>query len=188
MNTKPLARRWTTIVLALGAAGAYVFFSYLPGEAGLESLRAELASAQESIQQAETLAPAIEATRQQAEMTGAYVQSWEQSAPTEHELSELFGRINRLAEDSGATTTLFEPQAAVPYDTLCRLPVRMACAGSFGAICRFLATLERLEESIWIDELQIGGIGEDSEDVLCELTLDVFADNPDGSGQVDRSE
>ena len=188
MNTNPLARRWTTIVLALGVAGAYAFFCYLPGEAALKGLRTELASVKESIQQAETFAPAIEATCQQAEMTGAYIEKWEQATPSEDELSELFGRINRLAEESGVTTTLFEPHAAIPYDTLSRLPVEMSCAGSFGAISRFLAALERLEESIWIADLQISKNGEDSEDVLCELTLDVFADNPDGSDQVDRSE
>lgn len=188
MNTNLISRHWKTIVLTVGAAGAYAFFCYLPGEAALDGLRAELAAAEESIHQAETFAPAIEATRQQADVTREYVQKWEESAPSEDELSELFGRINRLAEESGATTTRFEPQVAVPYDTLCRLPVEMACAGSFGEICRFLGALERLEETIWIGELRIERDGEDSEEVQCELTLDVFADNPDGSDQVDHSE
>ena len=188
MNSNLLSRHWKTIVLTLGAAGTYAFLCYLPGEAALDGLRAELAAAAESIQQAETFAPAIEATRQQTDITRQYVQKWEESAPSEDELSELFGRINRLAEQSGVTTTRFEPQPAVPYDTLCRLPVEMACAGSFAEICRFLQALERLEETIWIGELRMRQDGEDEEDLGCELTLDVFADNPDGSDQVDHSE
>ena len=188
MKTKLTSRHWTGIVLAVGAVNVYVYFSYLPGRAYLDGLRAELATADASIQQADTFAPAIETTRQQSDKTREHVRKWEQSAPTEEALAELFGRINRLAEQSGATTTRFEPQAALRYDTLCRFPVEIACSGSFAEICGFLQGLERQEETLWIGELQMERDDEDGEVVHCELTLDVFADNPAGSDQVDRSE
>jgi Tfp pilus assembly protein PilO len=188
MKINLTSRHWTSIALAVGAVGAYAYFSYLPGEASLDELRAELAAADESIEQAEMFGPAIEATRQQLDVTRAYVDGWEQSAPTENDMSGLFGRINRLAKESGATTTRFEPQAALPYDATCRLPVEMACAGSFAQICGLLQALESLEETVWIGELRMQQAGEDSEDVHCELILDIIADNPGDSDQVDRSE
>ncbi len=188
MKTHPVSRPWTILVLAAAAAGAYLCFGYLPGEASLDGLRGELAAVEESIQQAEMLAPAIEATRQQSGKTAEYVRKWEQSAPSEDQLSELFGRINRLAEESGATTTRFEPQPPVPYDTICRLPVQMGCAGSFGQIGRFLRALECLDQTVWIGALRMEQAGENREDVHCELTLDIFADNSGGSDQVGRSE
>ena len=188
MNTKLTSRHWTTILMAVGAVGAYAYFSYLPGEARLDALRAELAAADDSIQQAEMLVPAIEATRQQADTTRQYVDRWEESAPGEDDLSVLLGRINQLAEQSGPTTTTIEPQAAVEYDTVFRFPVEMACAGSFAEICRFVQALEQQQETLWIGKLRIVQDGEDSEAVNCEINLDIFADNPDGSDQVDHSE
>ena len=188
MKTKLASRDWTSIVLAVGAVNAYVYFSYLPARAYLDGLRAELCAAEQSIREVETLGPAIAATDQQYGTTAEYVEKWEASAPTEHELTAIFGRINRLAEQSGATTTRLEPAPAVPLDTICRLPVEMACAGSFTAICQFLRAVESMEETVWIGELRMEQNRKDGEDVHCELTLDIFADNPDGSDQADRSE
>jgi hypothetical protein len=48
--------------------------------------------------------------------------------------------------------------------------------------------LEHQEETFWISKLRMVQNGEDSKDMKCEITLDIFADNPDGSGQVGRSE
>jgi Tfp pilus assembly protein PilO len=188
MKTKPASRQWMTVVLAVGAVGAYVYFAHLPGEARLKALRAELAAADDSIQQAEMLDSAIEATRKQADTTRQYVEKWEDSAPSEDDLSELFGRISQLIEQSGPTTTLFEPQEAVLYDTVFRLPVEVASTGSFAEVCRLLHGLEHQEETFWISKLRMVQNGEDSKDMKCEITLDIFADNPDGSGQVGRSE
>ena len=188
MKTSISHNTWLVIVPVLGLAIAYVFFLYLPGQEAIGKLREDLATREEFIQQVEAFGAAIEATRQEFDKTEEYVQRWEESAPSEDELSVLFGRISQLAKDSGTTTTRFEPQPATHYDAIGRIPLAVECLGSFGQICEFLRSLEGLEETIWVENLQMERVGEGGGDVKCELSLAVFADNPDDSDQVDLSE
>ena len=188
MKTNLVPSHWIVIVPAVAAAAAYVYFLFLPGQRSLAGLRAEMSAAEQFIGQVEAFSPAIEATQQQLDTTRDYVGQWEQSAPTEDGLARVFGRINRLAKESDITTTRFEPHTAVPYDKIRRVPVAVTCVGSFGQICQFLRALECLEETIWVEGLQMQRRGKDSEDIECELTLAIFADNSGDSDQVDRSD
>lgn len=188
MKTSLTASRWILVVPLVAAAGAYFYFVFLPGQRSLASLREELSAADQFIAQVEAFGPALLSTQQQLGKTRQYVDQWEQTAPTEAGLSGVFGRINRLAKESGVTTTRFEPQPAVPYDTVRRLPVAVRCVGSFGQVCRFLQALEGMEETIWAESLKMQRTGEDRESVECELSLAIFADNPDDSDQVAPSD
>jgi len=188
MKSNLTASRWILVAPAVAAAGAYFYFVFLPGQRSLAGLQEELNAADRFIAQVEAFGPALHATQQQLDVTRRYVDQWEKTAPTEDGFSRVFGRINRLAKESGVTPTRFEPQPAVPYDTVQRLPVMMTCVGSFGETCRFLQALEGLEETIWVERLQMQKTGEASEKVESELTLGIFADNPDDSDQVDPSD
>jgi len=188
MKSKITASRWILVAPAVAAAGAYFYFVFLPGQRSLAGLQEELNAAERFIAQVEAFGPALRATQQQLDQTRRYVERWEKTAPTEDGLSRVFGRVNRLAKESGVTTTRFEPRQAVPYDTVQRLPVAMTCIGSFAETSRFLQTLEGLEETIWVERLQMRKTGQDSEVLECELTLAIFADNPDDSDQVDPSD
>ena len=52
-------------------------------------------------------------------------------------------------------------------------------------IAEFLHALESLPPTIWVDELEIGSSGGNSEPMVCQLTVIIFADNSDDSDQVD---
>ena len=188
MKTTARPNNWIFIVPVTALVVAYVYFFFLPGERSVRGLREELAGATEEIEQAEAFRPAIEASREEFEKTDAYVRRWEESAPSEEDLSGLFGQINRLTKDSGATTTRFEPQPTVDYDKIRQVPVALACVGSFSQISAFLRDLENLRETIWIENLEMERPREDSEDVQCQLTLAILGDKPDDSDQVDRAE
>ena len=187
MRTNLPQSRWIVAVPVVAVAAAYLCFSFVPGQQAIDQLREELSAAEEFVEQVEAFGPAMEITRQECERTRTYVRAWEESAPSEEELSELFGRINLLAKASGTTTTRFDPQPPVVYDEIRRIPVLFACVGSFGQICGLLQELERLEQSVWVEELRMEGSGVDGENVQCDLTLAIFADNPENSGQVDES-
>lgn len=178
---------WIIVAPGAALAVAYLAFVYLPGQRAINALREQVTNTEQYVEQGQTMALATEATRQEFERTRSYVGAWEDSAPSEDELSGLFGRISRLAKDSGTTTVRFDPQPAAAYDKVRRIPVTMACAGSFGQISEFLRGLEGLDQTVWIESLQMEGSGENEEDVQCELTLGIFAGNPDDSDQVDRS-
>ncbi len=188
MNPKLARSRWILVGLAVAVAGAYFYFLFLPGQRTLASLHEELNATEQFIAQVGAFGPAFQSTQQQLDKTRQYVDQWQQTAPTEDGLSGVFGRINRLAKESGITTTRLEPQPAIPYDSVRCLPVAVTCVGSFGQTCRFLQALEGLEETIWVESLQMQRAGEDSEDVECELNLAIFADNSGDSDQVDPSD
>lgn len=187
MRTNLPQSRWIVAVPAVAVAAAYLFCSFLPGQQAIDGLRQELSAAEEFVDQVEAFGPATEITRQECERTQTYVRAWQESAPSEEELSELFGRINLLAKASGTTTTRFDPQPPVLYDEIRQTPVLFACVGSFGQVCGLLQELERLEETVWVEELRMESSGENGKNVQCDLTLAIFADNPENSGQVDQS-
>jgi len=176
---------WIVIVPGAALAVLYAVFVFLPGEKANARVRHELAAAEEFVEQVEAFGSAMDATQREFDKTQQYIQAWKQSAPSEDGLSALFGEINRLATQSGTTTTRFEPEPAIRYDAVCRVPIAMACVGSFGQVCEFLRGLESLDETIWVEDLQMEETGKESENVQCEMTLAVFADNPDDSDQVD---
>ncbi len=187
-TAKLAASQWIVTVPAVAAAAAYVYFFFIPTQRSIAGIRGELNAADDFIAQVEAFGPAIEATRDQLETTEQYVERWHQAAPDEEGLSAVFGRISRQAKLSGITTTRFEPQPAIPYDTLRRVPVAVTCVGSFEQVCRFLRALEGLKETVWVEAVQMERFAEDGGEVQCELSLAVFADNPDDSDQVDGSE
>jgi len=188
MKTRVPSNNWIFIMPVAALVVAYAYFFFFLGEKSVRGFHEELAAVTEEIDEAEAFRAAIEATREQFEKTDEYVRRWEESAPSEEEWSGLFGRLNRLAKDSGATTTRFEPQLAVDYDKIRQVPVALACVGSFPQISAFLRDLESLRETIWIESLKMERPSEDSENVQCQLALAIFSDKPDDSDQVDRAE
>jgi len=188
MKTSISGSTWLVIVPVLAVAVAYVFLVFLPGQEAIGKLREELAGREAFIQQVEAFGATIEATQQELDKTEEYVGRWEAATPSEDELSVVFGRISQLAKDSGTTTTRFEPQPATHYDEIRRIPLAVECHGSFASVCEFLCSLEGLEETVWIESLQMEQAGEDGGNVKCEVSMAIFADNPDDSDQVDLSE
>jgi hypothetical protein len=186
-STANRSKRSILVLSAAALAALYALLVFLPTERGIGALASQLAASERLVERGELIGPAADITRQELAKTQAYIEAWEESAPSEARLPELFGRIHVLAQQSGATATQFDPQPALPYATIRRIPVDVACVGSFGQICRFLEGLERLDQTIWIESLRMEASGEDSQDVRCDLILGVFADNQDNSDQVDRS-
>lgn len=186
-RTAHRSKRWILVLSAAALVALYALFVFLPAERRMAAWSGQLAAAKRLVEQAELIRPAAEITRQELAKTEAYVEAWEESAPSEARLPELLGRVHLLAKQSGATATRFDPQPAIPYDKIRHMPVEVACVGSFGQICRFLEGLERLDQTIWVESLRMEAVGEDGQDVQCDMILGVFADNPDNSDQVDRS-
>jgi Tfp pilus assembly protein PilO len=181
------ANPWIIVAPGAALALAYLVFVYLPEHRAINALREQLTNTDQYVEGGQNLDLAAQATQHEFDKARAYVRVWEECAPSEDDLSGLFGRINLLARDSGATTVRFDPQPAVPYDKLRRIPVKMACVGSFAQVSKFLQYVEGLDETIWIESLRMEGSGESGEDVQCELTLGIFAGNWDDSDQVDHS-
>jgi Tfp pilus assembly protein PilO len=179
-----LGGSWIVTLPVAGLAVAYVLFLFLPGEREIGRLSDELTVQREFISGSMSGTAAVVATGRQLEEARQYASKWEESSPSEDEVSELFGRITALAKAAGATTTRFEPDRAVRHEALSRIPVVVGCTGSFGQVCRFIRDLESLPPTIWIEQMRIEGTGKDGQNVQCELVLEILADNSGDSGQV----
>lgn len=180
-------RTWLVLAVLGGLAVSYGHFFYVPGSRQIAEMTSKLAEAEVEASEAVPLVAALSATRQQLEKVNRYVGTWRAAAPSEHELAELFERIHELTRLADTETTRFEPQAAVAYETFVCIPVSMECQGSFSNLAVVLSGLEAMQEPIWVTSVEIRASGEDGEFARAEITLDVFADNPEDSDQEDLS-
>lgn len=187
MKTSSLLNGWTIPIAAVGLAVAYAFCFFLPGQRQVAELSQQVATEQAFVQQTEALAPALAATEQQIQAARAYNAAWKEASPSPADLAALFGQIHELAKAAGVTTTRLDPDVPVDLARLRRIPLMIGCTGQFTQIARFLESVERLPQTIWIENLRLEAGGENGKDVQCEVMLEIFADNPKNSGQVNLS-
>lgn len=187
MKTASLLNSWTLPLVAAGMAVAYAFGFFLPQQRSLAELSRQVTSQQELIDQATALAPALAATEQQIQATFQYNTSWQAASPTDMTLPALFGQIHQLAKTAGVTTTRFDPDAPVTLARVRRIPLKIGCVGQFSQIARFLESVERLPQTVWVENLRMETGSQSGEAVQCEVALEVFADKPENSDQVKLS-
>lgn len=178
---------WMALV-ALGAvAAAYAYLFYLPNRREITAMKQELTEAEAQAEGTVPLVAAIGATQKELDEVTRFVEDWQDAAPSENELSELFERIYELTQLAETETTRFEPQGAVAFETFLRVPVSMECRGSFAQLARLLTGLETMREPIWVSSVEIQATGAGGAEAKAEITLDVFADNLDDSDQENLS-
>ncbi len=175
------------IVLLLALGAGYVGFVFVPQHRALGKLSADLATQRDYIDRTGDLVPAVQAVQQELEQTNAYNTKWQEHTPDERQLAALFGEISGLAKESGITTTRFNPDPIVAYDRIRKIPLTVGCKGTFSQVEKFLCGLEALPQAIWIEHVSIEKQPQDKENVSCEASLVIFADNPDNSDQVKPS-
>lgn len=178
---------WIVVLVGVAVAAAYVVFVFLPQHRTTRTLRAELAAKQQYLDRTGDPASMIQAAQQELEKTTAYNAVWTKETSGRKELATLFGEISALAKAAGTTTTRFDPEPILSYHTLRRIPLTMGCRGSYAQIHKFLADVERLTKSVWVDQVRFEKIPQDSKNIQVEINLVIFADNPVNSDQVNRS-
>jgi len=184
--SKPHRNVIMTLVLA-GLGAAYLYFVYLPSQREIRRVEKDLALRRQYIRQslqAATALPAIEAKLQTVRQQTA---RWTAAAPTPEQVGTVYARINALVDQTGAATTRFQPLADLPQGTIHRFPVNLAISGSFPQACQFLYDLEQLPATLWIEDLKIEQAAGAGQDVSCELTVVIVADNSENSDQANRS-
>jgi Tfp pilus assembly protein PilO len=76
-------------------------------------------------------------------------------------------------------TVRFDPQAHQRYQILHKLPLEMEVQGAFAQVFDFVRRLESLEAPIWVEEVSLEPVSENSEDLQCELKMAIFAARTD---------
>jgi Tfp pilus assembly protein PilO len=179
---KPSVRHSWLITLPIASvAGAYLYFFFFPGQLAIAELRHELQNKQAYAANRITVLTQIAKLEQEIKDTQAYNEDFAPRPCRSAELAKLFGQIAERTQQAGVVTTRFAPESPVKYDALRRIPLRLGCEGSFGAVCKLLESLESLDERLWIDDLNLSSAGKDGKNVSCEISLVVFADNSENS-------
>ena len=168
-------------------AVVYVQFFFLPNQGSIRELRDEATAKETFVLAGGNLASAVVATRAKLARLNEYTSAWEKESPKRSELAALFGKISSLAVSRQVSIASFDPQPVKRHDGICAFPLDISFSGTFSQTFAFLRDLEELPQSIWITRVNIEKIAEPRKDVECELSLDIFGDNLDNSGQDDRS-
>lgn len=170
------------ITLALsGGSLAYVFFLFLPGQLAVGSLRDQFREQQLFIVQSERLQSVIRSTEKELGETDAFCDAWREVAAVESKLPEFFGRITAAANKNGLDVVRLTPGAQIELSSIRRVPFALTTDGSFEQLFLFLRGVEAMPEVVWVTEMKISPDGGSTENVRCELELEVFTDNQDFS-------
>ena len=156
------------------AAVAYLVFVFLPGMKQYQAKRDELASKRDQITQGGDHLVKIQELAKELEKATAYATFWENRLPGEHDLAELYSRINGQSQAVGAAISRFEPGEPRTYDSIRQVPVVLGTKTSYGQAVQLLARLEGLEAPVWVEGLRLGVV-EAGKSAECELSLAVFA-------------
>lgn len=185
MNQSKQNRTQSWLVLAAmgGVAVAYAYFIYLPSSRAMAEMQAELADAELQAEGTVSLVSAIGDAQEKLKDVSEYAQAWQEAAPSEHEMAEVFERIHELTRLAETETIRFEPQPVNRYETFLRFPLSMECRGTFEQLAAVVTGLERMHEPIWLRNIEFQSPGQDSHLITAEISLDVFADNLEDSDQ-----
>jgi Tfp pilus assembly protein PilO len=179
---------WAAIVPLTLAIGVYLVVVFFPTMREISSLRAETATKEATIAEAAKQSGLLPQLEKDLAATRRYLNDWRGISARPGESAQLFGQLADLVKASGATTTVFRPEAKRAHASIERLPLVLGCRGTHDQIHAVLAAVERLPARIWVDEVSLERADQDGEFVSCELRLAIFADNFEISDQVDSAE
>ncbi len=172
---------FVTLPIAAGALG-YLWLVFLPTARAIRETRADIRTKQDYISKAEALHSVLAQAKSDLKVVDAYTRQWSDQTSRATQLPHLFGKITQQTHEIGAVPTRFDPLKEVKMETLLRAPVQMEIVGDYEQIARVLASLERLPETIWVEQLKIEKQSEKGQDVRCEVKLEIFAGNSNKSG------
>jgi len=178
---------WLVTIALVAIAIVHIVFVFFPGRNVITRLRAEIESRQYYISNADSTSAALVGAQQELHEVRSYIENWQHMALIVHRLPVLYGNINDISNRAGTATTRFEPQMMVELGLLRQIPIHMACTGTFAQIHEFIRSMESLPQTIWIDSLQFNKSGQAGGNILCEIDLVVFSDNPKISNYADIS-
>lgn len=165
-----------TAALAI-AALAYAFFVFLPTQRKINQRREELTTQQNYVMAARNAKDGVQRKRVELDRALAFIELWEKAAPDQGRMALLFANITDHARQANTITSKFDPQPISRMDQIERIPIAMGNQGNFRQLFDLVKRLESLSETIWVDELQIEALSQDSQLLKCELNLAIFAVN-----------
>ena len=188
--TARTSNRRALVITAMMAVSclAYVFAEFLPQQRVIREMQQELEERRKVVMDADRLQPELQRVGDDVDRGQQRNAVWRAATPQTGRLTAVFERLTEAAELAQARVTRLEPQAADPLSTVSRIPLTVEVEGQFSAVCDFIGRLDRLAEPVWIEELQLEPIGATGESISGQLTLVIFAGNPEISDYFDSAD
>jgi Tfp pilus assembly protein PilO len=186
MTNNPKPGSWILLLSMVGVSVVYLLAVFFPTQKAIGRLNDEARQKEAYCAQAGNLDTILKATRVELEKTRQYNKTWSDATPSQGQVVALLGHINALSRVAGAETTRFDPEPIVRLDRICKIPLTMGLTGPLPQIFDFVADLEGLPQSIWIENVileKIENIDKASGSVSCEIKLAIFDDNSNISDQ-----
>jgi Tfp pilus assembly protein PilO len=181
MQAAKKPRSWVLTLVLAGTAIGYVAFVFLPGQRAVGEMRRQLHEKQQFIVQADRLSFAIAKATEDVQAAHEFAEAWRSQAPSEARLAVALGRFTDHAQAAGLSVRRFDPQPPVKLETVWHSSLALAVEGSYGQMLEFLRLVESESTTTWIENLRLETAREGAGRLHCEMTLRVFADNPDFS-------
>jgi Tfp pilus assembly protein PilO len=175
---------WFVTVPLLAGGLAFVFWFYRPTQRQIGDMQGELELKQAVLADAAALPLRLKQTNQELRDTRAFVAAWQRTA-AEKSLAAVCGDLAGIVAAAGAKATKFEPEPAARYRYLTRSPCTLACEGTFPQIYQVLRQLERMPQTIWVEDVQITREGKNSAAVTCTLKLAMFTGQSNSADKTD---
>jgi Tfp pilus assembly protein PilO len=176
-SPQPKAKRrynsWFVTLPLLAGTLAFAVWFYQPTRAGIADMQGELEAKQAALADAASLPLKLQRTNHDLEEARAFVATWRRTA-ARRSLAAVIGELDSIVAAAGAKTTKIEPEAAVRYQYLTRVPLMLACEGTFPQVYRVLQQLEQRPQTIWIEDLHITQERKTASVVTCVLKLAMF--------------
>lgn len=172
---------WAITLPVAAATIAYLLFVFLPTRRDIEALRLQVQQKQDVISAAEPLRGIIASMEHEAEAAEQHVAVWRGRAPSEADLSTIYGEIHRRLEAAGADADRFDPLEAAERHTLREHRVALGATGTFGEILDVFTRLEALPQTIWLEDVRLEATPQARQGIQCEATLVIFTDNSEDS-------
>ena len=157
----------------------YAFFVFLPTSRAIARMRSELDEKRKFIVASQKDYTSIGGLQQDLNVTRDWVAAWKQDSPKRNNLGSFFRRVAEISRESGTQVERITPDRFEELKSLSRHPVRLVIAGRFDELFAFVAALEQMPFTVWIDRLHLQSLSEAREKLTCELSLTVFTDNQD---------
>ncbi len=159
-----------------GIALVYVFFVFLPIQKSMKASRGQLAEKQKYIAETDVLFTSTSTIRSEMAESDGFVNKWRQDAPDEQQVDRLPAQVSLQAGLAGVRVLRLEPQTSRSHGLVVEYPILVSVEGSFEGIFSFLKGVERLPQTVWLQDVNLHRPSELGGTLRCELTLTILGD------------
>ena len=159
-----------------GILVVFLFAFFLPQTAEIAEAKSELHRVRSGLMRSAEFSRQLSELHERQDKYTAALARLDEKVPAEETLDRFLTSVSRLLAEEKLRAGTLEPQAPVVGQRLREIPLKLACAGPFERLYRFLVRLERLPRIKRINEVTVSSPQNASDGpVRLSIQLSVFS-------------